>query len=127
MAVGQREIDHRTDIWSLGAVLYQALSGRTPYHDIKALGQLILAICSTPVPPLQSFAPWVPPEIAAIVHRCLEQDPARRFQSAQEMLSAIRPMLPYGWAIQEDMLGPLTEAHRAYMAPRFGMGNPQAW
>ncbi|WP_437627944.1 serine/threonine protein kinase [Sorangium sp. So ce1151] len=126
-AVGQREIDHRTDIWSLGAVLYQALAGRTPYHDIKALGQLILAICSSPVPPLQDFAPWVPPEIAAVVHRCLQQDPSRRFQSAQEMLSAIRPMLPYGWAIQEDMLYPLAEAHRAHVAPRFGMGNPQAW
>ncbi|WP_437972180.1 protein kinase [Sorangium sp. So ce260] len=125
-AVGQREIDHRTDIWSLGAVLYQALSGRTPYHDIRALGQLILAICSTPVPPLQSFAPWVPPEIAAVVHRCLQQDPARRFQSAQEMLSTIRPMLPYGWAIQEDMLGRLTEAHRLHMAPRLGASIPQA-
>ncbi|WP_438002318.1 protein kinase [Sorangium sp. So ce185] len=125
-AVGQREIDHRTDIWSLGAVLYQALSGRTPYHDIRALGQLILAICSTPVPPLQNFAPWVPPEIAAVVHRCLEQDPARRFQSAQEMLSTIRPMLPYGWAIQEDMLGRLTEAHRLHMAPRLGASIPQA-
>ncbi|XXT18666.1 protein kinase [Sorangium sp. So ce429] len=125
-AVGQREIDHRTDLWSLGAVLYQALAGRTPYHDIKALGQLILAICSTPVPPLQDFAPWVPPEIAAVVHRCLQQDPARRFQSAQEMLSAIRPMLPYGWAIQEDMLYPLAESHRLHIAPRLGASVPQA-
>ncbi|WP_437733231.1 protein kinase domain-containing protein [Sorangium sp. So ce1335] len=124
-AVGQREIDHRTDIWSLGAVLYQALSGRTPFHDIKALGQLILSICSSPVPPLQDFAPWVPAEIAAIVHRCLQQDPARRFQSAQELLATLRPMLPYGWAIQEDMLGPLTEAHRHHVAPRLGAIGPE--
>ncbi|HTN88962.1 MAG TPA: protein kinase [Sorangium sp.] len=125
-AVGQREIDHRTDIWSLGAVLYQALSGRTPFHDIKALGQLILSICSSPVPPLQDFAPWVPAEIAAVVHRCLQQDPARRFQSAQEMLATLRPMLPYGWAIQEDMLVPLTEAHRHHVAPRLGASAPEA-
>ncbi|MGK3988199.1 protein kinase [Sorangium sp. So ce136] len=124
-AVGQREIDHRTDIWSLGAVLYQALSGRTPFHDIKALGQLILSICSTPVPPLQDFAPWVPAEIAAVVHRCLQQEPARRFQNAQEMLATLRPMLPYGWAIQEDMLVPLTEAHRLHVAPRLGASAPE--
>ncbi|WP_437633696.1 serine/threonine protein kinase [Sorangium sp. So ce854] len=125
-AVGQREIDHRTDIWSLGAVLYQALSGRTPFHDIKALGQLILSICSSPVPPLQDFAPWVPPEIAAVVHRCLQQDPARRFQSAQDLLATLRPMLPYGWAIQEDMLVPLSEAHRRHVAPRLGASAPEA-
>ncbi|WP_434043999.1 MULTISPECIES: serine/threonine protein kinase [Sorangium] len=124
-AVGQREIDHRTDIWSLGAVLYQALSGRTPFHDIKALGQLILSICSGPVPPLQDHAPWVPAEIAAVVHRCLQQDPARRFQDAQEMLATLRPMLPYGWAIQEDMLVPLTEAHRHHVAPRLGASAPE--
>ncbi|WP_433931037.1 protein kinase [Sorangium cellulosum] len=124
-AVGQREIDHRTDIWSLGAVLYQALSGRTPFHDIKALGQLILSICSGPVPPLQDHAPWVPAEIAAVVHRCLQQDPARRFQSAQDMLATLRPMLPYGWAIQEDMLVPLTEAHRHHVAPRLGANAPE--
>ncbi|WP_437876130.1 serine/threonine protein kinase [Sorangium sp. So ce513] len=124
-AVGQREIDHRTDIWSLGAVLYQALSGRTPFHDIKALGQLILSICSSPVPPLQDYAPWVPAEIAAVVHRCLQQDPARRFQSAQELLATLRPMLPYGWAIQEDMLVPLSEAHRHHVAPRLGASGPE--
>ena len=40
-----KDIDHRADIWSLGVVLYQALAGKTPWNDITALGQLILAIC----------------------------------------------------------------------------------
>ncbi|WP_437820190.1 serine/threonine protein kinase [Sorangium sp. So ce1078] len=118
-ARGQKEIDHRTDIWSLGAVLYQALTGRTPYHHITALGELIISICSDPAPPVQDFAPWVPPEIAAIVHRCLLQSPGQRYQSAQEMFGAIRPLLPYGWGIHESMLVPLPEAVRGQSAPRF--------
>ncbi|WP_437942028.1 serine/threonine protein kinase [Sorangium sp. So ce341] len=120
-ARGHKEIDHRTDIWSLGAVLYQALTGRTPYHHITALGELIIAICSDPPPPVQDFAPWVPPEVAAIVHRCLLQAPGQRYQSAQEMFGAIRPLLPYGWGIHESMLVPLPDAVRRQSAPRLSM------
>ncbi|HXK20267.1 MAG TPA: serine/threonine-protein kinase, partial [Polyangiaceae bacterium] len=62
-AKGLRSIDQRTDIWSLGAVLYQALTGRTPHHDLETLGQLIIAICSEAPAPVQDFAPWVSPEL----------------------------------------------------------------
>lgn len=117
-ARGHKEIDKRTDIWSMGAVMYQALTGRTPYHHINALGELIISICSVPPPSLQDFAPWVPPEVTAIVHRCLQQDPARRFQGADEMLAVIRQLLPYGWAISEDMLMSLQDSMRQQAAPR---------
>ncbi|MGK4005032.1 serine/threonine-protein kinase [Sorangium sp. So ce1036] len=125
-ARGQKDIDHRTDIWSLGAVLYQALTGRTPYHHITALGELIIAICSEPPPPVQEFAPWVPPEIAAIVHRCLQQDQGRRYQTAQEMFNAIRPLLPYGWGIHESVLVPLHDSVRRQSAPRLSTSLPPA-
>lgn len=124
-AVGQREIDHRTDLWSLGVVLYQVLSGRTPFHHLKTVGELILAICSFPIPPLQDFAPWVPPELASIVHRCLQQDPARRFQTAQEMMGTLRPLLPQGWSLREDMLVPMTAAQRVHATPSAGVAIPQ--
>ncbi|AUX42889.1 protein kinase [Sorangium cellulosum] len=125
-ARGQKEIDYRTDIWSLGAVLYQALTGRTPYHHITALGELIISICSEPPPPVQEFAPWVPPEVAAIVHRCLQQPAGQRYQSAQEMFGAIRPLLPYGWGIHESMLVPLTENMLRQSAPRLSINVPPA-
>src|SRR5262249_60463300 len=73
-AKGLRSIDQRTDIWSLGAVLYQALSGRTPHHDLETLGQLIIAICSESPAPIQDYAPWVSPDLASVVRGTLPLD-----------------------------------------------------
>lgn len=100
-------IDHRTDLWSLGIVLYEMLAGHAPHHDVEALGELILAICSRPVPPLRSVAPWVDPRLAAAVERALVIDPAGRYQSAGEMATVLRTFLPGGSAeLTADMLVP---------------------
>lgn len=123
-ARGTRLIDHRADIWSLGVVLYQALTGRTPYGHIQALGELIIAICHEPPPPVQDFAPWVTPEIAAIVHRALKLNPADRFESAAALFTALRPLLPHGWTISEDMLIPLPPQITQYVAPRLEASHP---
>jgi len=117
-ARGQKNIDHRSDIWSLGVVLYQALTGRRPHEDVDALGDLIIAICSEPAEPIQELAPWVPSEIAAIAHRAMSFDPAARYQSAAEMFDAIKPHLPGGPRIEAEMLVGLTDAERAVVAPR---------
>ncbi len=120
-ARGTKNIDHRADIWSLGIVLYQALTGRTPYHHIDALGELIIAICSEPPKPVQDFAPWVSKDIAAIVHRALQLDPSQRYQSAQEMLNAIKPFLPHGNVIQESMLVGVSDAERSNVASKLSI------
>ncbi|MFO0615318.1 MAG: serine/threonine-protein kinase [Polyangiaceae bacterium] len=120
-ARGTKNIDHRADIWSLGIVLYQALTGRTPYHHIDALGELIIAICSEPPKPVQDFAPWVPKDVASIVHKALQLDPAQRYQSASEMLAAIKPFLPHGNVIQESMLVGINDAERANVATKLSI------
>ena len=120
-ARGTKTIDHRADIWSLGVVLYQALAGRTPYQDIEALGELIIAICSTPPPPVQEFAPWVHPDIASIVHRALHYDREQRFQSTTEMLDAIKALLPSGWSLDDSMLVAITAEEKAQVAPRLSI------
>jgi len=128
-ARGSKTIDHRADLWSLGVVLYQCLSGRTPYQHVDALGELIMAICSERPPPVQDFAPWVPPEIAAIVHKTLQVNPNDRFQTATEMFEAIRQYLQNGWTgIQESMLVSLSETQRAAPARRLTLppGGPMS-
>ena len=102
-AMGLKTIDHRTDVWSLGAVLYEVLAGKTPHHGAETLGQLILAICSTPPVHIQRIAP-VSDEVAAIVHRALRLEPNERFQSAAEMRDAIRRLLPQGSNLTQAML-----------------------
>ncbi|WP_437989496.1 serine/threonine-protein kinase [Sorangium sp. So ce145] len=100
-------IDHRTDLWSLGVVLYEMLAGHAPHHDTEALGGLILAICSRPVPPLRLAAPWVDPRLAAAVERALVIEPAGRYQSADEMATVLRTFLRGGSAeLTADMLVP---------------------
>jgi eukaryotic-like serine/threonine-protein kinase len=116
-AKGRKTIDHRADIWSLGVVLYQALTGQTP-HPVESLAALILAICLEPAPPIQDVAPWVPPEIALLVHRSLAIDPEARFPSVSAMLEAIRQVVPDGLSVHANALVPVTEAQQAYVAPR---------
>ncbi|WP_437841022.1 protein kinase domain-containing protein [Sorangium sp. So ce1153] len=123
-ARGLSDIDYHTDLWSLGVVLYRALSGRVPHEHIGAFGDLIMAICSVSPEPIQELAPWVGPEVAAVVHGALKFDAGDRFPSAAAMLDAIRPLLPHGSSLREEHLVPVSEATCAVIAPKHPMSLP---
>jgi serine/threonine-protein kinase len=105
-ARGLKSTDFRTDIWSLGVVLYRALAGTTPHASIDSLADFLLALCTEPPLPLQEIAPWVSPEVAAIAGKALQINPGARFPTAGAMLAAIDALLPSGRALREEMLVP---------------------
>jgi serine/threonine-protein kinase len=117
-AIGAKGIDERTDVFSLGTVLYEMLTGKTPHDRHDTLGRLIIAICQEPATHVQDLAPWVPASIAAIVHRALEINPGDRYPSALAMLDAIGDTLPDGWEIAGDALTVLSDAERRVIEPR---------
>ena len=86
-AAGDREIDGRSDLYSLGIVGYQMLAGRLPFEAMSTPSMLMKHIMEIP-PPVSDFRPDVPHELAMVVMRLLEKEPENRFASATE-LSAI--------------------------------------
>lgn len=84
-------IDHRTDIFSLGAVLYEMLSGRPAFDAFSAVETMHAVINQEPAP-IEQLVPAVSPVLAAIVNHCLEKEPRERFRSAHDLAFQLRTL-----------------------------------
>jgi serine/threonine-protein kinase len=87
-ATGDREPDVRSDIYSLGAVMYFLLTGRPPFEYDRPL-KVIIAHSHEAPQPLSELAPDVPRDVHDIVMRCLEKNPDDRFQDADHLAIAL--------------------------------------
>ncbi|HUJ58312.1 MAG TPA: serine/threonine-protein kinase [Kofleriaceae bacterium] len=89
---GGGRIDHRSDIYSLGCVLYHLLTGQPPF-DPPGMGAILLAHMSEPPRPPSALVPSLPPALDAVVLRCLAKAPDARFQSMLELQHACDELL----------------------------------
>jgi WD40 repeat protein len=97
-------VDARTDVFSLGVVLYELLAGRHPYRRDTAVGTLTAILDATP-PDLVSLGRGVPPVVSGIVRRCLEKEREERYPSAHDVGVALEAVLqaPAGAALLQEM------------------------
>ncbi len=88
----RQPVDARTDVYALGVVLFQMLTGHTPFQSTTLLG-LMYQHVKTPPPPIHTINPNVPEPLAYIVAKALQKSPAARFQSAEAMAQALEAAL----------------------------------
>jgi serine/threonine-protein kinase len=84
---GAREVDNRSDLYSVGAMLFRALAGRPP-HEGRTVFEQIVKLNGEPVPPIQSLVE-VDDQLSEVIHRALERDPKQRFANAREFRRAL--------------------------------------
>jgi serine/threonine-protein kinase len=88
-ARGLKTIDHRTDLYSLGLVAYTMLTGNLAFSS-ESFGDLLLQICTAPLPSLRANAPWLPPATETWFMRACAREPQDRFATAHEFGEALK-------------------------------------
>jgi serine/threonine protein kinase len=88
-AQSSSDVDARADLYSVGAILFECLTGRPP-HVGETYEQVILSICMSDAPDVRTIAPEIPEDVAAFVAKALSRDRDKRFLTADAMLDALR-------------------------------------
>jgi serine/threonine-protein kinase len=103
-ADGKKDLDARSDIYSLGAVAYFLLTGQPPFMRPTPLQTIIAHMCDPPTP-LDQLRGDVPADLLAVVLRCLEKDPARRLPNARSLAQALAACHAAGLWTEERAAG----------------------
>jgi serine/threonine protein kinase len=102
-AQGVDDLDPRTDVWALGAVLFEMLAGRAPYEPKGRAHHTIMRIMTEAPPRLEQVAPWVPPAVARIVNAALARDREERIPDCRSFAELIEQAIPGASAYRASM------------------------
>ena len=90
-----KNVDQRSDIWALGVVLYEVITGRVPF-EAESVPELCLKVVQDAPDTPKSLRPEIQEGLSAVVLRCLEKDPSRRFQNVAELAESLEPYAQEG-------------------------------
>jgi serine/threonine-protein kinase len=91
--VAAKTADQRTDVWALGVVLYEMLSGKRPFVA-DTMPELVACVIAKPHEDLREIRPELPQGLCAAIDRCLEKEAADRFASVGDLVGALSPFAP---------------------------------
>lgn len=127
-ASGSAEADQRSDIYSLGVIMFEAVTGRVPF-DAATFNQLMFKIVLSEVPRPETLAQDLQPAFASLISKAMARDPGQRFQSAREFIAAIDNWMAHGRAVSvppTGMPGPLPEGVRTELISNPVLGTTPA-
>jgi serine/threonine protein kinase len=114
-----RTVDHRADIWSLGVVLFELLTGTTVFDETKDFTGLVADILEAPPRKLTMFRPDAPLALEHVVDHCLEKDRVKRFQNVAELAVALLPFAPRRSRVTAERTTSITRAAGLITDPSF--------
>jgi serine/threonine protein kinase len=91
---GGQNVDHRTDIWAVGIMLFRMIAGKHPLDPLRGSQLIVTAHLNEPMPRLQNVAPDVDPRLAEVVDKCLLKHKEQRYEDAASLLRSLEPFLP---------------------------------